>query len=116
MDKNKKKFFLKYIANLSLIAMCTFFLNTNVICAEGQEGADENTNIYLKKCTDLYRVDKNLTLDDDLDYVEKYLEIVIGHQVETLPTVSDFIKPDKTYTDEEFAELMKEYQETIKNY
>ena len=74
MDKNKKKFFLKYIANLSLIAMCTFFLNTNVIFAEGQEGADENTNIYLKKCTDLYRVDGNLTLDDDLDYVEKYLE------------------------------------------
>ena len=45
MDKNKKKFFLKYIANLSLIAMCTFFLNTNVIFAEGQEGGGENTNI-----------------------------------------------------------------------
>ena len=71
MDKNKKKFFLKYIANLSLIAMCTFFLNTNVIFAEGQEGGGENTNIYLKKCTDLYRVDGNLTLDDDLDYIGK---------------------------------------------
>ncbi len=72
MDKNKKKFFLKYIANLSLIAMFTFFLNTNVIFAESQEGGSKNTNIrYVKKCTDLYRVDENLTLDDDLDYIGK---------------------------------------------
>ena len=48
--------------------------------------------------------------------LKKYLEIIIGHRVETLPKITDFIKPDKTYTDEEFAELMKEYQETIKNY
>ena len=72
MDKNKKKFFLKYIANLSLIAMFTFFLNTNIIFAEGQEGGSENTSIrYVKKCTDLYRVDENLTLDNDLDYIGK---------------------------------------------
>lgn len=93
MDKNKKKFFLKYIANLFLIAMCAFLLNTNVIFAEGSEGTGENTteeptklNLtseekytntrYVKKCTDLYRkqegkVDKDLTLDNDLDYIGK---------------------------------------------
>ena len=65
---------------------------------------------------------KNISIEFDILYSElyaklkKYLEIIIGHRVETLPKITDFIKPDKTYTDEEFAELMKEYQETIKNY
>ena len=63
---------------------------------------------------------KNVSIEFDILYAElyaklkKYLEIIIGHRVETLPKITEFIKPDKTYTDEEFAELMKEYQEKIK--
>lgn len=93
MDKNKKKFFLKDIVNLFLIAMCAFLLNTNVIFAEGSEGTGEGTGEntteepkkldltseekytntrYIKKCTDLYRiVNTDLTLDNDLDYIGK---------------------------------------------
>lgn len=114
MDKNKKKFFLKYIANLFLIAMCAFFLNTNVIFAEDSGGGSEKpvtepekleltpeekyTNTrYVKKCTDLYRknkdvVDKNLTLDDDLDYIGKCQSNIQSEPYLKIEGTNDLVK------------------------
>lgn len=65
---------------------------------------------------------KNISTEFDILYSElhsklrKYLEVIVGHRIEYLPSVSDFIKPDVTYTEEGFEALMQEYYNAIKSY
>ena len=65
---------------------------------------------------------KNVSIEFDILYSElytklrKYLEIVVGHRIDYLPSVSEFIEPDKEYTDEEYREQLEKYQEAIRHY
>lgn len=92
---------------------CILLCNNNIVSKSDWDVDPKQSNSIILR---------NVSTEFDIVYSEvysklrKYLEIIIGHRIEYLPSLSDYIEPDKNYTDEQFKAQMEAYSEAIRSY